>query len=245
MNSIFQFDFLNGFYKPITQLKFIDITIATGVCAINYWGLFFYNQSLRYTQAGITIILACIGTVTSIIFSIILYGEKITYHQAGNFLALLFGIWLLENLNSSFLKVKFSRGVGYALLSVFFWSTWFLFPIAFARVGVLWFCCILECTVFTLSLIVFLFTHQVNQTQTYQSAILLNLKWIVPLAVLGFGGVLFSNLAMVSAGVANYAILGLVQPLISLFFTAFFFRERLTRWQYAGVGVILLVLFLN
>lgn len=130
-------------------------------------------------------------------------------------------------------------------MSLSFWSTWPLFPIAFAKVGVLWFCLILECTVLSLTFLIVCFSIGFSQIASYKSAILKNAKWIIPLAILGFGGVLFSNLAISSQTISNYAILGLIQPLISLFFAAIFLNERLSRLQYVGVAIILLTLFLK
>lgn len=245
LNLYFQFDSLNSFYKPFSELQFSDVAITIGICSINYWGLFFYNKSLSHTRTGITMIITCIGIVGSILFSILLYGEKITQHQVISMMLFIVGIWFLENLDSSFLKLKLSKGVLYAILSLLFWSTWPLFPIAFAKVGVLWFCLILECTVLSLTFTIICFSGGLSQIVEYRFALLKNGKWIIPLAILGFGGVLFSNLSMSGQAVSSYAIFGLVQPLISLFFAAIFLGERLTKLQYAGIALILLVLLFN
>ncbi len=242
LNLYFQFDSLNYFYKPFSELQFLDVAITIGICSINYWGLFFYNKSLSHTRTGITMIITCIGIIGSILFSVFLYSETITSQQIISIVLFVIAIWFLENLDSSFLKLKLSKGVLYAILSLLFWSTWPLFPIAFEKVGVLWFSLIMECTVLTLTFLIIWFSGSLTQIFTYKPALLKNSKWIIPLAILGFGGVLFSNLAMSGQAVSNFAIFGLVQPLISLAFAALFMGERLTKLQYIGISIILLVL---
>ena len=139
LHQYFQFDSLKSFYKPIDSIGFMDVAVSVGICLINYWGLFFYNKSLSYTRTGITIVISCIGTVFSILFSVLLYGEMITQSQVVTITCFIVALWFLENLDSSFLKLRLSKGVVYALLSLLFWSTWPLYVIAFERVGILWF----------------------------------------------------------------------------------------------------------
>ena len=242
LNLYFQFDSLNSFYKPFGDLRFSDVAITVGICSINYWGLFFYNKSLSYTRTGVTIIISCIGTIVAILFSVFLYREAITQSQILIFILFIVGLWFLENLDSSFLKLKLSKGVVYALLSLLFWSTWPLYRIAFERVGILWFSLILECTVLMLTFLIICFSGELGQLVSYKLAVLKNAKWIIALGLLGFGGVLFTNLAISGQAVSSYAIFGLVQPLISLSFAAIFLRERLTKLQYVGITIILLVL---
>ncbi len=245
LNLYFKFDWLSSSYKPLNEIGLIDILITVSICSINYWGLFFYNKSLSYTRTGITIVISCVGVVVSILFSILLYGEEITLTQAVTMILFIVGLWFLENLNSSFLKLKLTKGVVYALLSLLFWATWPLYRIAFEKVGVLWFSLILECTVLTLTFLILCFSEDFTQLPSYKMAVWQNAKWIVPLGLLGFGGVLFTNLAISGQKISSYAIFGLIQPLISLFFAAIFLNERLTKLQYVGVAIILIVLLLN
>ena len=245
INLIFQFDSLHSFYKPLSQIDFSDLIITIGICSINYWGLFFYNKSLSYTRTGITIVISCVGVVVSILFSILLYGEELTQSQILVMMLFIAALWFLENLDSSFLKLKMSKGVVYALLSLLFWSTWPLYRIGFEKVGILWFSFILECTVLTLTFLIVCFSGNFKKLPSYKTAIWQNAKWIVPLGLLGFGGVLFTNLAISGQRASSYAIFGLIQPLISLFFAAIFLKERLTKLQYVGVAIILIVLMFN
>lgn len=238
----FNLDLFQQFHKPIAQLSIIDVLITVGICAINYWGLFFYNKSLSYGRAGIAVVITCMGLISSILLSIFVYGQGVTKQQSVVMVCFVVAIWFLENLDASFLRLKPSKGVRYAMLSLAFWSTWPLFPIAFERVGVLWFCLILETTVLSLTFFVICASGELRVLGRHRKLILKNMKWILPLGVLGFSGVLFSNLSMSGQTVSSYAIFGLVQPLISLLFAAAILKERLSRLQYVGIAIMLGVL---
>lgn len=226
------------FYYPISDLHISGILPAIGLCAINYWGLYFFNLSMKHTASGIAITTATSGALISIVIGIYFYGEKFTLGNGLNFLVYLLAIWFLENLSKSALKLQFTRGMLYALLSMVFWRTASFFPMATAQVGILWFCLILELTVCFLSTAIFLLSERCIFPY-YKYSLKGNYSWILLLAIFGFGGVLFANTAMNYSAISALALLGIAQPLTSWIFGAVFLKERLTTLQYIGMAIML------
>jgi len=246
LQSHFLFDGLNQFYKPLSELKFLDVVISIGICLINSLGLLFYNKSMSEAKAGVSIISTSSGIISSVLYALLLYRETITPIQYTKFGLYIVALWFLENLNSNFLKFKISKGLGYALLSKLFWSTWTLYAIAYGKVGVLWFCLILEYSVLLMSVLVFSFSKRLPPLSSFKQEIINNQKWIISLGVLGFCGVLFSTLAMQQQKtIIGYTVFGLLQPVVSLTASYFILSERLTKWQYIGVGIILSTILLK
>jgi drug/metabolite transporter (DMT)-like permease len=246
LQSNFHFEALNDFYKPLSELKFSDVIISATICIANSFGLLFYNKSVKHTQVGVSVISTSSGIVSPILYGVLIYHETVTPTQYVNIALFVISLWFLENLNPKFFKLNVSKGISYALLARVFWSTWPLYAIGYGKVGVLWFCLILECSVLLMSIVVFCFSKNLSPLSSYKSGIISNKKWIVSLGVIGFCGVLLSIFAMKQHNsITNYAIVALLQPLISLIVSSVMLKERLTKWQYIGAVIVLLTMLLK
>lgn len=109
-----------------------DYILAIGLCAISFWGLFFFNLSMRKTTATFTVTVAGLNSLFGIITGIIVFNEQpdIFFYLA---LILVFiGLYLLEE--NSYRQLTF--GNLYALLAAIIWgSTFVLFKLPVQTIG--------------------------------------------------------------------------------------------------------------
>ncbi|WP_461486724.1 EamA family transporter [Pedobacter sp.] len=223
--------------QPLNRINLSAILYACGLCAISFWGLYFFNQSLKHTASGISITVSGMGTIIGFLIAFFVYGEKITsIHIASSILGT-FGLWCMEKLNPAFFKFQFTKGMLFGLLSMLFWRIGGLFPIAIDKVGVLFFSLLLEITVFSISLILLLASRKfkaikLNLVKTYVFI-------ITCIALTNFAGILGSHLALKNTSLANYTILGFLSPIVTFSISLFIYKEKYTSIQYLGILIII------
>lgn len=234
-----QFSILNeyGVTRDFNHITIIDIFYGVGLSAISFWGLYFFNQSLKHTASGISITVAGTGTIIGFLIAIFVYNETLTFINISSSILGTFGLWCLEKLNPAFLKLKFTKGMLFGLLSMFFWRIGGLFPLIINKIGVLEFSLVLEFTVFTISFLIFIFSY--NRKSIKLNEIKPYLIIIILIALSNFFGVFGSNMALKFTSMVNYTILALLAPIVTFTISIVFYREKYSFIQYLGIVIII------
>lgn len=226
-----------GITKNISELNFFDVIYGVGLCAISYWGLYFFNQSLKHTKSGITITVSSAGTIIGFLTAIFIYNEKLSFINILSSIIATFGLWCLEKLNPAFFKLKFTRGMLFGLLSMLFWRIGGLFPLVINKIGVLQFSLVLEFTVFTISAVMFLLSKKkkdlcYDNVKPFITIILL-------IALSNFCGILGNHMALKFTSFVNYTILGFLAPIVTFSISILFYKEKYSLIQYIGFIIMI------
>lgn len=243
--------FISGYYIftywNVLQTKSfssIDLLETFGICAINYFGLFFFLKSLKHTQISNTIGFSKVGLIQGIAIGYFFYHEKISLLKIFICILILIAIFLIEKTIKNKPK-KMSKGLIFTILSRFFWASAFFFVPFIESLGILLFCAVLEFTVFALSIVLYLF----NPIKINFNNIDRNIKIeMILLVVLGVVGTLSLNYAIVNVSVIIFAFMGLIEPIIGLLISRFYHNEKLDIYQifgicFAMIGAFLLSIF--
>ncbi len=225
-----------GITQPFNHISIYSVLYAMGLCAVSYWGLYFFNRSLKHTASGITITVAGMGTLIGFMMAIFVYHEKVTLINITSSLLGTFGLWCLEKFNPGFFKLKFTKGMLFGLLSMLFWRIGGLFPLAIDRVGVMLFSLILEVTVFLISITLFIFSKKIVTLE--MPFVKNNLMTILFIAITNFAGILGNHLTLKFTSFVNYTILGFLAPIVTFFISLVFYKEKYTKIQFLGIIII-------
>ncbi len=244
LQSQFDFPLFKGFYSPLLSLHFEDVLLSVLICAVSYFGLFFFNLSIKSGSVSLSIPVLCMGTLLGITIGVFFYWESFTFFKVVAGFAFVIGLWCMEKLNRQMCKLRFSKGVYYSLLATLFWGASAFYLVGIKRVGAFNFSLILECTVALMSLTSLLFQKRFLISLDI-STVKENFHWIIKLALCGFCGVLFASLAFLYLPVTTLGLLVVVQPVVSMCFASFLLKERLQPIQYVGVGIILFGMWLS
>lgn len=207
--------------------------IAIIISSISFLGLVFYNLSIKYSTVSQSITITSMGAVFGVITSAIVYNEVIKWNLWLSLLIIVVGLFFLENKRPI---LSWSKGSYYALLTAFFWGTTFaLFRIPAKAIGEVNFSFVLELTVLSCALVGLFFQKREKHdfsptTKTYLI--------IATIGVLGFIGVLFYNLAVTIVDVSVLSVMGTFTPVISIGISHILLKERFSRIQYLGMGLI-------
>ena len=207
--------------------------IAIGISAFSFFGLFFYNVSLKHTQVSQSITITSVGAVFGVLTSLIVYNEVFSWYLVGSLTLIVLGLFLLEDKKPI---LKWSKGTNYALLASFFWGTSFaLFRIPIEKIGSVNFSFSLEFTVCLMAILIGLFTKEKQKNKISKQAI----YTIVVLAILGYLGVVFYNKAITIIPVSTLSIMGTFTPVITIIISHIYLKEKFNKNQYLGIASII------
>ncbi len=224
-----------GFVKfpPIDFVRFLKIF---GICIINSFGLIFYVQSLKYGNATKVIGLGKLNIIIWILISFLIFQETISTKKIVFGLLITFGIYLIDSDRKQFGKIKPSKALLFTILSRVFWSTAFLFIPYIKELGILLFCIILELAVFTVSCMFSLFQKEKLMFLNFE---IKTAKEILMLIILGAVGTLTLNFAIAELSILIFALLALMEPIVGLIFSSFYYNEKLQIRQLTGIAISL------
>lgn len=225
---------------PKTQFTWIDVMQTAGICAVNYFGLFFFLQSMKHTQVSNTIGFGKIGLIIGIAAGYFLYGEEISALKIFLCIMVLIGVSLIEvsdRKKASFL----SKGLLYTVLAKIFWSTAYFYVPFIEKLGPVLFCAVLEFTVFSLSFVLFFFDPAKLNLRNISST---TKKEIGLLIFLGTLGTFCLNFALANMSIILFAIIGLIEPILGLLISKLYHKERLAQYQKIGIGLGILSAFI-
>ncbi|MEZ4786332.1 MAG: DMT family transporter [Flavobacterium haoranii] len=225
---------------PIKAFNYQDVFSTIQICVVNYFGLFFYLQSLKHTQVSNAIGFSKIGLVLGIVVGYYFYNEPLSISKIALGMLILIGIALIEK-SQKIKNEKLSRGLIYSILSRIFWATGFLFVPFINKLGVLLFCSILEAVVFIMSLLLYIFSKKevihVANNKIKQEILLL--------VLLGTIGTFSLNFAIVTTkSIFVFAFLGLIEPIVGLITSKVYHKERLNKFQFIGICLGLIASFI-
>lgn len=229
----FTFYYLLDYFQIINSKHIqIDTIISTiQICIINYFGLFFFLQSLKHTRVSNTIGFSKIGLIFGISIGYFIYQEHISTAKIITCIFILIGISLIEK-SIKTEKEPISKGLVYTFLSRFFWSSAFLFIPYINKLGILLFCSILEAVVFSMSVILYVFSNK----ETIQKITSKTKKEILLLILLGTIGTFCLNFAVsTTKSIIVFAFLGLIEPIVGLIVAKFYHNEKLNKLQLIGI----------
>lgn len=218
-----------------------DWTIGFVISFTSFFGLIFYNLSLKESKVSHSVTITSISAIFSVLVSVFLYNEQLHLKLVISLLFVTSGLFFLESKKP---LIQWSKGTIYAVLAAFFWGTTFaLFKIPVEKIGNYNFSFVLEISVLLGATILFLSTKKNKTTHLPTISTYLTVGVI---GVLGFLGVLFYNMAIVKVPVSILSVMGAFTPVISIVISHIFLKEKFTKAQYIGmtatlIGVILLV----
>lgn len=213
------------------KITFRDLLSTAGICAVNYFGLFFYLKSLKHAPVSSTIGFGKVSLIIGVLSAYFLYDEEISALKILMCIIVLIGVTFIERA-ARIGSAVMSKGLMYSILCKLFWGTSYLFVPFIDKLGPILFCVVLEFIVCTLSCLLLLASrskfpsHTVSRRTKFEIGILV---------VLGTGGTFCLNFALANISILLFATLALIEPILGLIISKIYHRERLTPLQYAGV----------
>ncbi len=213
------------------KITFRDLLSTAGICAVNYFGLFFYLKSLKHAPVSSTIGFGKVSLIIGVLSAYFLYDEEISALKIVMCIIVLIGVTFIERA-ARIGSAVMSKGLMYSILCKLFWGTSYLFVPFIDKLGPILFCVVLEFIVCTLSCLLLLASrskfpsHTVSRRTKFEIGILV---------VLGTGGTFCLNFALANISILLFATLALIEPILGLIISKIYHRERLTPLQYAGV----------
>ena len=220
--------------------NFFDWVIGFVISFTSFFGLVFYNLSLKESKVSHSVTITSISAVFGVLVSVFFYDEQLHLKLVASLLFVTAGLFFLESKKP---LIQWSKGTVYAILAAFFWGTTFaLFKIPVEKIGSYNFSFVLEISVLLGATILFLSTKKNKTTHLPTISTYLTVGVI---GVLAFLGVLFYNMAIEKVPVSILSVMGAFTPVISIVISHIFLKEKFTKAQYIGmtatlIGVILL-----
>lgn len=225
---------------PVTTFSWIDLVQTMAICMVNYFGLFFFLKSMKHAQVSNTIGFGKINIIIGVAAGYFFYGEEISALKVFLCVVVLVGVSLIEfsaKKNSTLL----SKGLLYTVLAKIFWSSAYFYVPFIDKLGAVLFCVVLEFTVCTLSIFLYILT---KPTQFIISNVSSRTKKEVGLLILlGTLGTFCLNFALANMSIILFAVIGLIEPVIGLLITKVYHKEILTGYQKIGIGLGILSAF--
>ena len=224
---------------PITHFTFNDIALTMGICAVNYFGLFFFLKSMKHAPVSNTIGFGKIGLIIGVLIGYFVYHEEISLLKIVLCLTVLVGVSFIEASGakrSSFL----SKGLLYTVLAKIFWATSYLYVPFITKLGPVLFCAVLEFTVFALSCMLLLISPKKIKVGSISPRTRYEMLLLV---VLGTLGTFCLNFALANMSIILFAVIGLIEPVLGLLISKMYHRENFTKFQKIGIGLGVLSAF--
>ncbi|MCG2792284.1 MAG: DMT family transporter [Weeksellaceae bacterium] len=219
-------------FPAISLMKFLQIF---GLCAVNSLGLVFYVTSLKYGDANKVIGFSKLNVVIWILISVFIFREEISTKKIILALLITLGIYLIDS-SKKMQKVKPSKALLFTILSRLFWSTAFLFIPYIKEFGILFFCIVLELSVFTVSFTISLFQKDNCEVLQIKGKTRGEILFLI---FLGCIGTLSLNFAIAEISIFLFAVLALLEPIVGLIFVRIYYQERLEFRQILGISLSL------
>lgn len=225
---------------PTPEFKLIDIVQTVGICAVNFFGLFFYLKSLKHTEVSNTIGLSKIGLIIGILIGYFVYGEEISALKIALCAAVLTGVALIESAAPKKSAIL-SKGLLFIILSKIFWSSAYFYVPFINKLGPTLFCAVLEATVCVLSIAL----YSLNPTKINFKSISKRTKnEIGILILLGTFGTFCLNFALANMSIVMFAIIGLIEPVLGLIISKLYHKEHLNPRQKIGIAIGIAAVFI-
>ncbi len=224
----------------VREFTWIDLAQTIMICAVNYFGLFFFLKSMKHTPVSNTIGFGKIGLIIGVAVGYFVYDEEVSFLKLALCFAVLVAVTLIE-ISGRKSTVVLSKGLMYTILCKVFWATAYLYVPFIHKLGPMLFCVVLEMTVCVVSCLLFLY----KPTKIEVKLITSRTKYeIVLLIMLGTLGTFCLNFALSYISIVLFAVIGLIEPLIGLKISKLYHKETLSPLQQTGIAVGILAAFI-
>lgn len=218
----------------------IHLILSITLSAFSYYGLHFYNLSLKHGTVSTSISLASIKTWLGVGIGIIIFKESFAIQQLVSFIIILTGVFLIDGTNG--FQFKFTKNTSYALLAAFFWGISFaLFKYTTKWMGPLFFSLILEGTVCIMAFVISVYYFK---TKIKLGSILKANPIFLLMGALVVFAVILNNLSYNYLPVSTISLLSNNTQIVALLFSAIVLNERLSLKKYVGIIIIFLAIIL-
>lgn len=221
--------FFGVFSHP--KFTYVDILQTMGICAVNYFGLFFFLKSMKHAPVAKTIGFGKIGLVIGMAVAYFVYDEEISPLKIMMCIVVLIGVSLVDSAGQKRSTI-ISKGLIYSILCKIFWSAAYLYVPFINKLGPILFCVILEFTVCTMSVALYSLKPKRIDISAISSR---TKKEVLLLILLGTLGTLCLNFALANISIVMFAIIGLIEPVIGLTISKLYHKEYLTKKQQLGI----------
>ena len=225
------------FKNEITfNLKYIGIAIL--ISLVGYIPLASYFQALKYEKVGIVSPIAGCAVMVSVLLSIIFYQESLAKSQIIAICLIISGIIFISTNFKAWKKsdILHSKGVHFALISLVLWGIiYFLFKIPSIAIGGFLTAFIIESGIMVWSGI-----HLINNKPKWKTIDKRLILYLFVLGILTAMGTLFFVLGVKIAPVSIIAPIIAANPLITTLYGKFIFKEKLNKWQYLAITMMLI-----
>lgn len=218
---------------PKKSFQNSDLLKTFGICAINFFGLFFYLESLKHTQVSNSIGFSKIGLIIGITIGYFVYNEKVSLSKIAFCIIIFFSISIIEKAVKSE-KEKISKGLIYTSMSRILWASAFLFIPFIEKLGALLFCSVLELTVCMMSLLLLFIKGQHLTIKKPSPKTQKEFSFLILLETIGTFSL---NFALVKTSVIVFAFMGLIEPVIGLVISKLYHREEINKLQFIGISL--------
>lgn len=219
-----------------TMSQYLKTVLLCLVCSL---GLVFYLLSLNYSPVSISVPLSSIN-IFSILTAVFILGETFKAIYYVSFALAFAGILLSQSFKINKKRIQWNKGATYAILASLVWGTTYaLFKLSASWIGAIPLAFILECCVTITAFVWMIFSKSLHFKKKEQLSAK-NIKHYFILAALLVGGTLFFNLAIQQIPVLVINILGNFTLVVSILAGIFFYKEKLTVKQVAGISLVII-----
>lgn len=226
------------FYLKEINFSLKYILIAFAISFLGYVPLISFYKALKSGKVGIVAPIANSSAIYIILFSIVFFKETLTQSQLFSILLVLFGT-ILISINFNDFKNSYlfqaSSGIPFALIASFLWGlVYFLFKIPVNVLGP-----ILTSFIIEFGIAILCGMHLKLSKSDFKIPDKKNLTYIFFIAVFIAAGTLFYNLGISTYEVSIVAALAFASPLVTVIYSKFAYKEKLSLLQYLAVLLIL------
>lgn len=223
------------------------ILIALGIALVGYLALFFLYKGFRVGKIGVVVPIANSFLVFTVLFSVLLLHESFGWLRWIAIGLIALGIILISVDLKDFKKsvlLNNTQGVWFAFLTCVLWGIFFFaLKIPVSSMGPF-----LTSLSIEAGLLLFALLQLFASGEKWKKPDSESTKFVVLVAVFSFIGSLSYNLGIQVADVSLVSALIAANPLVATLYARFFFREKLSKQQYAAtlllvIGIATLALF--
>lgn len=216
----------------ISSFKILETFL---LCSINFFGLYFYLKCIKEMPVALTVGIQKVGVIFSICFGIFIYNEVVSLVEWICFAVLILSALVIEGASFKLGKQLFSKGFTFCILAILFWSTSVFFKPLLQELGVILFSFILELSVFTMAILLSIF----SKAKIFGIPDSRTILYLITIALFGFLGVLGINVALEGLPISFLSIIGLIGPCTSLLISVLILKEKVILRQWIGIGLCL------
>jgi drug/metabolite transporter (DMT)-like permease len=238
----FNFGFFSPYVGPLQQFNLEQLYIATSMCLLSGFGLFFFVKSM---QGGVVNLVAPLSSLNifGLLTATFVLGEPWKNSYWLPIIIMTVGLLLIFFAKAT-LKLNSiqKKALAYGLLSALIWGfDYTLFKIPIKWMGVIPFSFLLEFSITIFSYFIII-GYKIRIKDYVSNSKFIKNTLILSLCLLG--GSMFIHLAYLSTTIAKINFFAQSQLIFTLIFGAFIYKEKMVIRQYLGIFLLLVAISL-